>query len=255
MIDFEVRRIPVTEARPFIEQWHYSRSCPTGFNIFFGAFVGDGSLYAVAAYGVSANMDKGASVARQTSLPVRYQDIKVLPSTHTNINSTGLTLGPRNCLELRRLCRQGEQGEKVVRPKGEKRANSASLIPLTRFLAICHRILKREEGVEYIISYSDPGELTTKRGPDGRWRVVSDDSRIGGIYRAANFQHLGKTDPQSHVVRETDGMVFHRRNAYREMKRWNAKHPDRPKSIAQVRKEKGLVTISTPPKDRWFLRL
>lgn len=239
MPEFDVRRVAHAEAKPFIEHWHYSRSCPTGFNIFFGAYI-DGLLYAVAAYGSSANMDKGASVARLTKHPVRYQNITSLARAHRNVSVDGLTVGPRNCLELRRLCRQGEK--------------HAALIPLTRFLSICHRMLKREEGIEYIISYSDPGELRTER-VDGKWRVVAEQQNTGGIYRAANFRHIGRTDATPHNVRDEDGVVIHRRNPYREMQRWNAKHPDEPKSLAEIRAERGLSIIVTPPKERWFLAL
>ena len=35
-LKFEVRLISQKEAKPFIEQWHYSKRCPTGKNIFFG---------------------------------------------------------------------------------------------------------------------------------------------------------------------------------------------------------------------------
>ena len=48
-----VARIEHVTAKPFIEKWHYSRSCPTGQNWFFGAFV-NGELYAVADYGIGA---------------------------------------------------------------------------------------------------------------------------------------------------------------------------------------------------------
>jgi hypothetical protein len=236
MPDFDVRRIEHSEAKPFIERWHYSGVCPTGYNLFFGAFL-EGELYAVAAYGMGANMDKGASIARATGLPVRYQNIT--PKTLEGKSAAGLTIGPLNCLELRRLCRQGAKKE--------------AKIPLTRFLSLCHKRLKRE-GIAYVVSYSDPGELRTERVGD-RWQVVSEQQNTGGIYRAANFKHLGATDPQAHTVRESDGIIFHRRTAYREMKRWNAKHPDQPKALDAVRKERGLVPIVTPPKERWFLVL
>lgn len=242
MHDFEVRRVEHAVAKPFIERWHYSRSCPTGFNIFFGAFI-DGELYAIADYGMGANMDKGASIARLTGLPVRYQTVTpeaLGRQQHRNVNATGLTVGPYNCLELKRLCREGEKGE--------------AKIHLTRFLSICHKLMKREEGIRYIVSYSDPGELRTEL-VDGKWRVVSTQQNTGGIYRAANFQHLGSTGKTPHTVRQSDGVIFHRRTAYREMKRWNAKNPESPKTLDTVRRERGLVTISTPAKERWFLAL
>jgi len=43
--------------------WHYSGKCPTGHNVFYGAFIGE-QLYAVANYGAGANMDGGRSLAK-----------------------------------------------------------------------------------------------------------------------------------------------------------------------------------------------
>ena len=43
------------------------RKCPTGQNIFFGAFVNE-RLYAVANYDIGANMDGGNSLAAMTGL-------------------------------------------------------------------------------------------------------------------------------------------------------------------------------------------
>jgi hypothetical protein len=214
-------------------------------NVFFGAFLDDDllgdDLYAVADYGMGSNMDKGAALARLTGLPVRFQNIEQewLDKPHKNMNVEGLVVGPINCLELKRLCRRGEKGE--------------AKIPLTRFLAICHRILKRERGIQFIVSYSDEGELRTEK-IDGKWMVVppAREGAGGGIYRAANFQHLGQTAPEVHTV-DPDGKIFHRRVAYKEMKRWNAKHPEEPKTTGSIREERGRVPIVTPPKERWFL--
>jgi hypothetical protein len=93
---FEVREIEHRIAKPFIVEWHYSRKCPTGRNIFFGAFIprsdlgpgGDG-LYAVAGYGPGINADGGASLAKLTGRPVTRE----------------------NYVELTRLCRKGAKHE------------------------------------------------------------------------------------------------------------------------------------------------
>ena len=248
--DFKVERIDHKTAKVFIEKWHYSRKCPTGLNIFFGAYL-DGELYAVADYGMGVNMDKGASLARQTKHPVRFQNVTQawLDKPPKNMNIEGLTVGPVNCLELKRLCRQGDKG--------------SAKIPLTRFLAMCHRILKREKGISFIVSYSDPGELKAV-SVDGQWQINAPTPKTdatgivkqdtGHLYRAANFQHLGKTAPEAHTVDE-NGVIFHRRTAYKAMKRWNANNPDNPKSLEEVRKELGRVPILSPPKDRWFIAL
>ena len=268
MPDFEVRRIEHREAKAFIELWHYSHKCPTGLNIFFGAFL-DGELYAVADYGMGRNTDKGASLARRTGLPVRYQVItsEWLAKPPKNTNVEGLTPGLINCAELKRLCRQGERG--------------TAQIPLTRFLSLCHRTLKRDHGIKYVISYSDPGELKAVPvkpgdilGPyysqDKQWQITPPEpvahpgtgtvkQAAGHIYRAANFQYLGETAPEMHTVasesslRYAPGTVIHRSVAYKEMQR----HRKRGEKLelAQVRKEYGQIPIKTPPRGRWFIAL
>jgi hypothetical protein len=248
--DFEVRPIDHKTAKAFIVANHYSKNCPTGLNIFFGAFV-DGELYAVADYGMGSNMDKGAALARRTGLPVRFQNItqEWLDTPHKNMDVKGLTVGSYNCLELKRLCRQGEKGTDTQ----HRRANAASKIPLTRFLALCHRAL-RGKGIEFIISYSEATWHPEKI--DGKWKAVVTEATSGGIYRAANFQHLDQTAPEAHTVRESDGKWFHRRVAYKDMKRRNKGKPkEQWVSLAAVRQELGRVPILTPPKERWFLVL
>ena len=54
-----VARIEHVTAKPFIEKWHYSRSCPTGQNWVFWRARSTASQYAVADYGIGANMDGG----------------------------------------------------------------------------------------------------------------------------------------------------------------------------------------------------
>ena len=261
MKDFEVRPIEHGDAKLFIEHWHYSQKLPSGFNLFFGAFLDD-ELYAVADYGAGSNMDKGAKLARLTGLPVRFQEVtrKWLDAPHKNMDLNGLIVGPRNCLELKRLCRQGAKG--------------AAKIPLTRFLAICHRILKREHGVQFIVSYSDPGELkaipiepwddpSPYRSRDGLWHIVPPKpapdpetgivkQATGHIYRAANFQYLGLTAPETHTVETATGKIFHRRIAYKEMKRLGQTGKA---ALEAIRAKHGRVPIKTPPKERWFIVL
>ena len=254
MEDFELRSIDHRMAKPFIEHWHYSHNCPTGLNIFFGAFVGSdlySELYAVADYGMGSNMDKGAALARRTGLPVRFQNVtqEWLDAPHKNMDVTGLTVGAYNCLELKRLCRQGERGANVR----HDRANASSKIPLTRFLALCHRMLKRN-GIQFVVSYSEATWHPEKI--NGKWIAVVTQATSGGIYRAANFQHLDQTAAEAHTVRESDGKIFHRRVAYKDMKRRNKDKPkDQWVSLADVRQELGRVPILTPPKERWFIVL
>jgi len=208
---FSVERIPHELAKQFIEQWHYSKNCPTGQNYFFGAFIGS-ELYAVADYGVGANMDGGKSLAGMTGLPVTR----------------------RNHVTLKRLCRKGAKGE--------------ARIAMTRFLSLCHKLLKHENGVRFIVSYADPTENGTIT-PVPR----TTPWQCGGIYAAANFRYLGKVPPERHFKDRT-GVFVHRRVPYRLMKRRKAAgaiHTTMP----QAQKELGLTPWTMQPKERWFIDL
>lgn len=123
---------------------------------------------------------------------------------------TGLDVTRKNCLELKRLCRR--------EPKLP--------IELTGFLSECHRELK-SRGIKFIVSFSDP-----------------EYGHSGGIYRAASFHYLGKTNAEMHAV-DADGNKVHRRFAYRHSRRNGI-------SIQESREVLGLRRVKTQPKDRWL---
>ena len=127
---------------------------------------------------------------------------------------TGNDIQNGKLLELKRLCR--------IEPKNEN-------LPLTSFISKCHKKLKKE-GYRFIISFSDPAY-----------------GHNGGIYRAANFKNLGKTNSETHAI-DADGTVRHRRLYFRYARR---KEID----VAQARQELGLKLVKTLPKDRWFIVL
>lgn len=286
---FRCERIEHKVAKPFIVAHHYSKNCPTGLNVFFGAFLDDGTLYAVADYGMGANMDKGASLARLTGCPVRFQTItpEWLDAPHKHMDLSGLKAGPLNCLELKRLCRLGEDGDRLENVRAHQRGadgseKTASLIPLTQFLSRCHKLLRQGIAldkkhpetvtrIKYIVSYSDPAKVKAipvepwddlpLRYPsrNGRWHVPPPipiphpitgvlRQEAGHIYRAANFKYLGMTDPQMHVVDNKTGEVLHRRKAFRYKQRHGG-------TIDEARKKLDYDPILTPPKERWFLAL
>ena len=127
---------------------------------------------------------------------------------------TGCNIQNGDLLELKRLCR--------VEPKIKE-------LPLTAFLSKCHKILK-SQGFSYIVSFSDPTH-----------------NHNGGIYKAANFTHLGTTNPEIHVMDE-NGNIRHRRYYFRYARRNNV-------PVEQARQELNLKRVKTLPKDRWFLVL
>ena len=183
-MDSQVQKTDYAIAKPFIEKWHYSKNAPPGKNIYFGWFV-DGELYAVANYGTGSNMNG----------PWKFLEAQ-----------TGLPVKKNNLLELKRLCRVGTKNDKQK-------------LPLTKFLSVAHKLLKKDFGIRFIISFSDPAENKFKK-------ILPDKSGVvrpyvsGGIYKAANFQYLGKTNEEIHVM-DTEGNIIHRRVAYKKMWRYN----------------------------------
>jgi hypothetical protein len=132
-----IKPIKLADARTFMERWHYKASAPTGRNICFGWHVA-GELYAVAIYGDCSALGADRHLAKATGLPVATQSL----------------------IELRRLAR--------AEPKRDD-------YPLTRFMSICHRMLRHEHGKQFVVSYSDAAQ-----------------GHEGGIYKAANFQKVGR---------------------------------------------------------------
>lgn len=238
----QVRIIDRATAKPFIEKWHYSENAPPGKNIYFGWFVGE-MLYAVADYGHGANMNSPWNFLNR--------EAKLKPGTITKVN----------LVELKRLCR--------MEPKLS--------YSLTQFLSVCHRLLKRDFGVRFIISFSDPQENKFQKvilGKNGKSRPYTS----GGIYAAANFKYLGQTNAEMHV-KDKQGNIIHRRVAYKQMWRANLLHcVENGVSVAELkagwrnaaqrekwslwattlpatRKRLGYTMFKTQAKDRWLLAL
>jgi hypothetical protein len=124
------------------------------------------------------------------------------------------TIDTEHLLELKRLCR--------IEPRLEQ-------YPLTQFLARCHKMLK-PLGYTDIVSFSDPTF-----------------GHSGGIYKAANFQYLGKTNAENHAE-DSEGVSRHRRLYFRFARRNGI-------SNEEARKRLGLRLVKTQPKDRWLLQL
>lgn len=184
---------PVRSVRALVERYHYSGSVPTGKNQCF-AWSTDRypfGPYAAAIYGIGINPYQAGYLARVT----------------------GIAVEPSGLVTLRRVAR--------VEPRDDD-------LPLTHFLARCHRLL-RGVGIRWVVSFSDP-----------------DQGHTGTLYRAANFVHLGQTGAEWHTV-DSAGQSVHRRRAYR------ARQPG--ESTAQAREHLGLRRVKTSPRDRWFLPL
>jgi hypothetical protein len=143
----------------------------------------------------------------------------------------------RSLLNLSRLCRVGTKEERGP-------------VPMSRFLAVCRVLLRKHKmakDAKGIISYSDPDTRYNARGHNG------------GLYKASGFMHLGQTAPEMHVV-DKNGIIRHRRVAYKFMKSRNAQAERKGLSIpfptlAAAREHLGFKPLKTPPRDRWFLAL
>jgi hypothetical protein len=127
---------------------------------------------------------------------------------------TGEPVENTNLLELKRLCR-------IEPPQADR--------PMSAFLARCHKIL-RHQGYRYIVAFSDP-----------------EYGHTGGVYRASNFDYLGKTNAEMHTF-DGEGNKRHRRYAFRFARRKNI-------TIEAARNELGLQRVATLPKDRWFIKI
>lgn len=175
--------------KTMVETWHYSKRMPTGMNICFGWWIDD-ALYAVAVYGIGVNCYQA-----------RF------------LRSAGVEVGDKEIIELKRLAR--------VEPRRDD-------MPLTKFLAVCHRSLKKTYRV--VVSFSDP-----------------EHSHSGTVYRAANFKDFGETNPEWHLIDEA-GNVRHRRFAFRYARRNGV-------TVEQARIELGVKRKKCLPKRRWVLVL
>jgi len=162
-----VKEIDYKTAKTFIEAHHYSHNMPRGKSVCFGWYDGE-ALYAVGNYGVGVNMMAHDYLAANTMLPVTRD----------------------NLFELKRLCRVGEKED-------------PSRYPLTQFLSVCHKILHKKYGIDFIVSYSDP-----EHGHEGE------------LYRIAHFINLGSTRAEMHYV-APDRAFVHRRVPYRQMQKYN----------------------------------
>jgi hypothetical protein len=182
-LQFVVRKLSHAQAKPFIETWHYSKRCPTGKNIFFGAFRGE-ELYAVINYGTGVNP---------------YQ---------------ARFLGVTSIMELKRMCR--------IEPRDDR-------FPLTRFISISLSMLRRENAIQALVSFSDP-----------------EQGHEGTVYKAAGFIRHGESNPEWHLI-DSSGITRHRRFAYRFARRNKC-------SIAEARARLGLSRRKTLPKTRWIKR-
>ena len=122
-------------------------------------------------------------------------------------------LGVKKVTEIKRMCR--------VEPKER--------YPLSKFISISLKLLKKEMSFDAVIAFADPTH-----------------GHEGIVYKASGFVHEGMTNPEYHL-RDEYGNIRHRRYAFRHARRNNI-------SIDESRKILGVERIKTLPKHRWVKR-
>jgi hypothetical protein len=238
-----VKQEDVRKARAFILAHHYSKTVPTGKNLYFGCYVG-GELFAVADYGMLASRSK-------PSLIVGREDAT-----------------QENTLELRRLCRLGAKGERGP-------------VKMPKFLRACHKLLK-DSGYRYILSYSDRDYNKFAVQREGvqhqsggvylfsgftwlgatavEWHVVDKDGNRfhrSKAYRRMlahnlalckvwGFEVLKKTTGNQDRIWPTDPKLWTKGQKLPADKLW---------TLEQVRADLGFKREKRSPKDKWLLTL
>lgn len=114
-------------------------------------------------------------------------------------------------LELKRLARS-----EPARPE----------YPMSRFVAITTKMLRKQVQFDCLVSFSDPEE-----------------GHAGTLYKACGFAFAGLTNPEWHLI-DAAGNKRHRRFAYRYAKRKNM-------PLSAAREALGLARTKTQPKKRW----
>lgn len=118
------------------------------------------------------------------------------------------------------------KAENVMELKRLARAEPRRDYPMSRFVALTTRMLRKEVGFDCLVSFSDPEE-----------------GHEGTLYRACGFQLHGETNAEWHLI-DSQGIKRHRRFAYRHARRAGI-------TMAEARKALGLARVKTKPKRRW----
>ena len=119
-------------------------------------------------------------------------------------------LGVNTVLEIKRMAR--------TEPK--------EMYPLSRFMAITLKLLRRKTEFDAIVAFADP-----------------EYGHEGTVYKASGFQHLGMTNAEWHLI-DGQGVKRHRRFAYRYAKRNSC-------TTIKARERLGLTRAITLPKHRY----
>jgi hypothetical protein len=114
------------------------------------------------------------------------------------------------CVEIKRLCRSEPRED----------------YPLSRFINLTTKMLKKSMEFDAVVAFADP-----------------EHGHEGIVYKASGFKHHGMTNAEYHLVDES-GNIWHRRYAFRMARRNDI-------SVVLAREKLKVRTIKTEPKHRW----
>ena len=119
-------------------------------------------------------------------------------------------LGVKRVLEIKRMCRS------------EPRLD----FPLSRFIALTSKMVRKEYPYDCLIAFADP-----------------EQGHEGTVYKASGFRLHGLTNPEWHLIDE-HGQKRHRRFAFRHARRNGI-------TIQESRETLKLTRVQSKPKFRW----
>lgn len=119
-------------------------------------------------------------------------------------------LGVKNCIEIKRMCR--------IEPRGD--------YPLSRFINLTTKMLKKQMVFQAIVAFADP-----------------EHGHEGTVYKASGYEHKGMSNAEWHLEDE-NGNKRHRRFAFRMARRNGI-------SVADAREQLNVKRVQTAPKHRW----
>ena len=119
-------------------------------------------------------------------------------------------LGVKECAEIKRMCRREPRED----------------YPLSRFINLTTKMLKRQMSFQAIVAFADP-----------------EQGHEGTVYKAAGYEHRGMSNAEWHLEDE-EGNKRHRRFAFRMARRNGI-------TVQEAREQLKVTRVQTAPKHRW----
>lgn len=119
--------------------------------------------------------------------------------------------------------------KEVLEIKRMARSEPKFAYPLSRFIALTMKMVRRHASFDAVVAFADPEE-----------------GHAGTVYKAAGFTLEGETNKEWHLI-DKDGKKRHRRYAFRFARRNGI-------SVPEARKRLGVKRVQTLAKMRWVKR-